>query len=137
MDYFSVRLDENEIKKISNLGLAHIGDGVFELLVRTWLCVHGGVRADEMHRATVARVSAPAQAAAAERILPLLTERELAVFHRGRNTKVNSVPKRASHREYHEATALEALFGYLYLTGEHDRINELFARMMEETDHAS
>ncbi|MBQ8974756.1 MAG: ribonuclease III, partial [Oscillospiraceae bacterium] len=67
MDYFSVRFEERDINAISNLGLAHIGDGVYELLVRTWLCVHGGVRARDMHKKTVAHVSAAAQAQAAER----------------------------------------------------------------------
>ena len=137
MDCFSVKLDEQAVGRISNLGLAHIGDGVYELLVRTWLCLHGGVNARILHRETVRRVAAPAQAEAAARIAPLLTAAEADVFRRGRNTKVNSVPQHATLEQYHAATGLEALFGYLYLTGRHGRIDELFSAIMEVTDDAS
>ena len=75
---------------------------------------------------------APAQAQRAERILPRLTEEELAVFRRGRNAQVHSIPQHASRGQYAEATALEALFGYLYLQGRQERINQLFLWMMEE-----
>ena len=73
-----------------------------------------------------------AQAAALERILPLLSEEELAVYRRGRNTRVHSVPKNAEIGAYHAATGLECLFGWLYLSGRHARVNELFARITEE-----
>lgn len=130
-DYFSAKLNENDIKQISNLGLAHIGDAVYELLVRTRLCLHGGVSNKKMHQATVARVSAVAQAKAVEKILPHLTETELEVYRRGRNAKVNSVPNRATLEQYHAATGLEALFGFIYLSGDHERINTLFALIMD------
>jgi ribonuclease-3 family protein len=107
---------------------------VYELLVRSWLCVHGKATSKGLHRATVAYVKAPAQAAAMRKLLPLLTEEELAVHHRARNAKVNSIPQNASRGEYMQATALEALFGYLYLNGRKDRINELFAAVMEEAE---
>ena len=75
---------------------------------------------------------APAQAAAAEKILPQLTEEEQAVFRRGRNANVHSIPQNASRAQYQQATALEALMGWLYLRGEKDRVEELFAVMMGE-----
>ena len=82
-------------------------------------------------------VRAQAQARRGERILPLLTEEELAVYRRGRNAHVNTVPHSASRSDYLKATALECLFGWLYLRGERERINRLFAIMMEEDDHAA
>jgi ribonuclease-3 family protein len=79
-----------------------------------------------MHREAVGRVSARAQAQAAARLLPALDAFEAAVFKRGRNARVNSPPRGAAQREYHAATGLEALFGFLYLKGEHGRLGELF-----------
>ena len=131
-EYFSVQLPDDEIRAISSIGLAHLGDAVFELLVRTYLCAHGKATGKGLHRATVELVRAPAQAERAERILPLLTEEETAVFRRGRNAHVNSIPHNASRAQYAEATALEALLGWLYLHGRKDRINELFHHMMAE-----
>lgn len=121
-----------QVNRISMLGLAHIGDGVYELLTRTYLCHKGVTAVQDMHRKTVAMVNAPAQAAAAEKLLPLLTEEELVVFKRGRNTRVNSVPQHAELAQYHAATGLEALFGWLYLQGETERINRLYAAITEE-----
>lgn len=131
-DYFDVVLKEDEIHSISSIGLAHLGDAVYELLVRSWLCAKGKATGKGLHRATVELVRAPAQAVRAQRILPELTEEEAGVFRRGRNANVHSVPQNASRSEYAEATALEAVFGWLYLHGRKDRISELFGRMMEE-----
>ena len=131
-DYFSIALPEDNIRAISSIGLAHIGDGVYELLVRTYLCAHGKATGKGLHRATVDLVRAPEQARRAQRILPLLTEAEQEVFRRGRNAHVHSIPQHASRAEYQQATALEALFGWLYLRGQRARINELFGCMMEE-----
>ena len=127
--------DEN-IGKISMLGLAHLGDAVFELMVRSWLCENGGATSKGLHRATVSYVSAPAQAKAMGKIMPMLTDEEAAVYKRGRNAKVNSVPSHASLEQYHAATGLEALFGYIYLRGDLPRLNVLFDSIMEE-HHAS
>ena len=126
-DYFHMQMTTAEIGSISNLGLAHLGDAVYELLVRTWLCKNGKATAKGLHKSTVAHVSAPAQARAMVQLLPHLTEGEEAIYRRGRNARVNAVPKQASHEEYHLATGLEALFGHLYLQGEVQRINKLFA----------
>lgn len=131
-DYFAIRLPADDIRAISSIGLAHMGDGVYELLVRTRLCAHGKATGKGLHRATVQLVCAPEQARRAQAILPLLTEEEQEVFRRGRNANVHSIPRHASRAEYQQATALEALFGWLYLSGQRERINELFNRMMEE-----
>lgn len=131
MNYFSIQLTKDEIRNISSIGLAHLGDAVFELLVRSYLCAHGKATGKGLHRATIELVCAPAQARFAEKILPQLTEEELATFRRGRNANVHSIPRHASRAEYQQATALEALIGWLYLQGEKDRINELFCMMLE------
>ena len=132
MDYFHLNQTADEIRAVSSLGLAHVGDGVYELMVRSWLCVHGKATNRGLHKATVKYVSAPAQAKATERILPLLTPEEAGVFRRGRNSSPHTVPRAASREEYQAATALEALFGWLWLRGQTGRLNELFEKMMEE-----
>ena len=131
-DYFNVNLSPDEIRGISSIGLAHLGDAVYELMVRTYLCSRGKATGKGLHRAAVELVCAPKQAALSEKILPLLTEEESVVFKRGRNANVTSLPAHASRSEYQQATALEALFGWLYLSGERERINALFCAMMEE-----
>ena len=137
MDYFKPGMTVPEINKISMLGLAHIGDGVYELLTRTMLCAKGHSSVAELHKLTVSYVKAPAQAKAAEKIMPLLTDDEKAVYKRGRNAKVNSVPHNADIGQYHAATGLEALFGWLYLRGFNDRISELFSIIVQETENAT
>ena len=136
-DYFNVHLPDDQIRAISSIGLAHLGDGVYELLVRTWLCAHGRATGKELHRAAVELVKAPAQAERAERILPLLSPEELTVYKRGRNAHVHTIPHSASRSDYLKATALECLLGDLYLRGQRERINELFAVMMEGEEDAS
>lgn len=131
-DYFHLEFSPENINTISNLGLAHLGDAVYELMVRSWLCLHGKATAKGLHRAAVRYVAAPAQAQRVEKIRSVLTQEELDVFRRGRNASPHSIPQNASREEYRTATALEALFGWLYLKGRNDRLNELFARMMEE-----
>ena len=133
-DYFHMELTPDELRAISSIGLAHVGDAVYEVLVRSWLCAQGKATGKGLHRATVELVCAPKQAELAEKILPVLTEEEQAVFKRGRNANVHTIPQHASRAQYAQATALEALFGWLYLQGEKERINELFGRMMEEQD---
>lgn len=130
--YFEIALSDDQLRGISSIGLAHMGDAVFEVLVRGWLCAHGKATGKGLHQATIRLVCAESQAAKAERILPVLTEEELAVFKRGRNAQVHSIPGHASRAQYGAATALEALLGWLYLKGQRDRIDELFGIMMEE-----
>lgn len=133
-DYFHLNAAPDTVRAISSLGLAHLGDGVFEVMVRSWLCLRGKARPRDLHRATVKYVAAPAQAAAIERLLPILTEQEADVYRRGRNTAPHSVPKAASRAQYQSATGLEALFGWLYLQGRTDRLNELFQCVMEPAE---
>ena len=130
-DYFQLNLPREEWMNVSSLGLAHLGDAVFELLVRSWVCMGGTAKIKELHKQTVRFVSAPAQAVLAEKILPMLTTEEADVFRRGRNAAPHSIPKAASRSQYQTATALESLFGWLWLQGRTQRINELFSAMME------
>ena len=122
----------DKYRDISVQGLAHIGDAVFELMIRTWLCDKGTSNAKNLHTGAVTYVSAKAQAAAAEKILPKLDEEETAIYKRGRNTHVSTIPKGSTHDEYHAATGLEALFGHLYLKGNTERLNELFSVIIKE-----
>lgn len=131
-DYFHLNVSQDSIQSISTLGLAHLGDGVYELMVRSWLCLRGKATSRGLHKATVHYVAAPAQASLTRKILPILTGEEADVFRRGRNSSPHTIPRAASREEYQTATALEALFGYLYLQGKTDRLNELFGLMMAE-----
>lgn len=133
-NYFCPQMELRDINNISMLGLAHIGDGVYELLTRTMLCSDGNKKVTELHKKSVAIVNAPAQAAAMERLMPHLTADELAIYKRGRNAKVNSVPQKADIGQYHAATGLEALFGWLYLQGRTERINDLYLVCVEDSD---
>ena len=132
MNYFEPHLTPDELRAISAIGLAHMGDAVYETLVRTWLCVHGKATGKELHRATVALVCAQKQAELAQRVLPQLTEEELAVYKRGRNANVHAMPRSATPAQYHAATGLECLMGWLYLRGDKQRAERLFHAMMEE-----
>ena len=137
MDGFFQERPVQDVNKIIMLGLAHVGDAVYELLYRSKLCTDGHTAVAEMHRMTVAFVRAEAQAEAAAKLLPVLTTEEASVYKRGRNAKVNSVPHNADIGQYHAATGLEALFGWLYLLGRTERINELFNIITGGTDNAS
>ena len=132
-DLFHLTMSPREINQISVLGLAHCGDAVFELLVRSFLCTAGKEAIGNLHRATVERVCAPAQARRVDRMLPLLSEQELTYYKRGRNANVHTMSRSATPAQYHSATGLECLMGYLYLKGDKNRAEELFRAMMEET----
>ena len=132
MQGFFPEMSVQEVNQIGMLSLAHVGDAVYELLVRSRLCADNHTAVTQLHRLTVSQVNAAAQAQAVEKILPLLTEEERGVYKRGRNTKVNSVPLHAEIAQYHAATGLEALFGWLYLLGRRERLEELFAHITEE-----
>ena len=126
-----MNLSRQEINAISNLGLAHMGDCVFEILCRAYLCAKGGKNVGNLHRDTINMVKASSQAVFADRLLPHLTEEELAWYRRGKNAHVHAVPKSCTPAEYAKATGLEALFGALYLSGQTNRLNELFKKGME------
>lgn len=132
MQGFVPEMSLQDVNKISMLGLAHVGDAVYELLFRSKLCREGHSSVTSLHKLTVRHVNAEAQAAAVEKLLPILTDEERDIYRRGRNAKVNSVPHHASIGQYHAATGLEALFGWLYLQGRVERVNELFGRITEE-----
>ena len=131
-NYFDLHFDIKEINAISNLGLAHIGDGVYELMCRSYLCCRGDKTVKNLHKDSVAMVKAPTQAKFAEKLLPYLTEQERDWFRRGKNAHSHAAPKSATPQEYARATGLETLFGALYLSGQTDRLNELFAIMVKE-----
>ena len=130
-NYFEMNLSRQEINAISNLGLAHMGDCVFEILCRAYLCARGGKNVGNLHRDTINMVKATSQAQFADKLLPYLNEEELAWYRRGKNSHVHAVPKSCTPAEYAKATGLEALFGALYLSGQTDRINALFKLVME------
>lgn len=133
-NYFQMNMERRQIDAISNLGLAHIGDGVYELMCRSYLCAKGDQTVRNLHRDSVALVKAPTQAKFAEKLLPHLSEEEQAYYRRGKNAHSRAAPKSATPQEYAKATGLETLFGALYLAGKLERLNELFAIMMEDTD---
>ena len=131
-NFFQLNFDGRQVNAMTNLALAHLGDGVYELLVRSYLCTRGDKTVLKLHNDTVSLVKATTQAALMDKILPLLTEEEQDYFRRGKNSHTHGAPKSASPKEYAKATGLECLFGALYLLGRTDRLNELFHLMMND-----
>ena len=125
-------MPKKEIDAISNIGLAHMGDCVYEILVRAHLCAQGRKTVQQLHQQTIQMVKATFQAKFVDKMLPILTEEELAYYRRGKNAHPHGVPKSATPAEYAKATGLEALFGYLFLSGQKDRANEIFQIVMKE-----
>ena len=128
---FEIQMTPEQVKSVTNLGLAHIGDGVYELLCRSYLVSKGGKTVLKLHKDTVELVKAPTQAKFADKIKPMLTEEEMDFFRRGKNAHTHAAPKSATPQEYAKATGFETLFGALYLLGRRDRLMELFAICME------
>ena len=129
---FALTFSKNRVNEMSSLGLAHVGDGVYELLCRSWLCLRGDHTVKNLHKDTIAMVNASRQAAFARKLLPLLTEEEQGFFRRGKNAHTHAAPKAATREEYALATGLEALFGALWLMGRTQRLEELFHAMLQE-----
>lgn len=129
---FQMNFTREQVNTISNLGLAHIGDGVYELMVRSYLCAKGDQTVKTLHKDSIRMVNAVTQAAVAEKILPLLTEEEQSYFRRGKNSHTHAAPKAATPQQYALATGLETLFGALYLYGRIERLNQLFRKGIEE-----
>ena len=127
-----MNMTKAEIDAISNLGLAHMGDCVYEMLVRAYLCGQGNKTVAQLHKQTITMVKATYQAAFVDKMLPLLNEEEMTHYRRGKNSHVHAVPKSATPAQYAKATGLEALFGYLFLSGQKDRANEIFNLVMQE-----
>lgn len=134
MDINSILSKEQipEINTLSPLTLAFIGDSVYEMFIRTKILSMGNRPANELHKIAVGYVKAKAQAQAAHKILDLLTDQELQIYRRGRNTNIHTVPKNADMADYRHATALEALVGYLYIKGEEDRLEEILNLAFDE-----
>lgn len=112
--------------------LAFLGDGVYGLMVREYLTVSGMCKADKLHDRNIEMVNATYQANASKMLLPYLSEDETRMFIRGRNTHTAHTPKNKSKSEYHAATGLEVLFGWLYINGKTDRLKALF-RLITQT----
>ena len=125
-------LTEKELRGYSSLGLAYIGDCIFELFVRTMVVTKGNDKANHYHQKTIGYVNAAAQTEMMEIIKPLLTDEEKAVFRRGKNAKSLSPAKNQSSHDYHIATGFEALMGYLYLSGQMERLEELIRICLSE-----
>lgn len=118
-------LTKKELQGYSSLGLAYIGDCIFELYIRTMIVTKGNDKANHYHKKTISYVNAAAQTEMMEKIKPLLNDEEKAVFRRGKNAKSPSPAKNQSLHDYHIATGFEALMGYLYLSGQMERLEEL------------
>lgn len=127
------QLTRTPADEYSPLTLAFVGDGVYDLLVREYLALQANRPVGELNRRKVALVKCEAQAQFAKELMPLLTEREQAVYKRGRNAAPKCTPKHGTVADYHSATGLECLFGYLRLNGEQERIEELFAQIVALT----
>lgn len=131
MNSFFKPLSQQQLADMPILSVAHVGDGVYELLARTHVAQTCAKSAEKMHRETVRLVSAEAQAEAARHLFPILSEDEVSCFMRGRNAHPKTVPKRITGGDYLYATALEALFGMLHLTGRQARISELWQQVVK------
>jgi ribonuclease-3 family protein len=125
-------LDDNKekINSLSSLALAFVGDAVFNLFIRTML-VGSGKKVKGLHKDSVKFVKASAQAEIIKKIEGFLSDKERSIFKTARNTKVNTIPKNADIMDYHYSTGFEALLGYLYLTGQNERLNKILIASYE------
>ena len=130
-NYFQMNFTPQQVNAMSNLALAHVGDGAYELMVRAFLACRGDKTVLKLHKDTVELVKAPTQAKFAGLLLPHLTEEEQGYYRRGKNAHTHAAPKSASPKEYQMATGLETLFGALFLLGRIDRLNDLFEMIKE------
>ena len=128
------QIEEQDIKTYSPLTLAYIGDGVFDLIIRSIVVGKGNTSANQLHRQTSKIVKAASQSAMVEKILPHLTKEEEAVYRRGRNAKSGTMAKNATMADYRRATGFEAVMGYLYLKNDFSRMIELVKIGMEESE---
>ena len=114
-----------DIRTYSPLALAYIGDGIFDLVIRSIVVGKGNTGANKLHQRTGQVVKASSQSAMIERLIPYLTEEELSIYKRGRNAKSPTMAKNATMSDYRRATGFEALMGYLYLDDKFERLVEL------------
>lgn len=125
-------MDEVDIRTYSPLTLAYIGDGIFDLVIRTLVVAKGNTSANQLHRTTSQIVKAHSQAMMVQALLDILTPEETDVYRRGRNAKSHTMAKNATVADYRNATGFEALMGYLYLTKQENRMMELISYGMEQ-----
>lgn len=125
-------LTPQEVRSYSALAFAYIGDSVYDLIIRTMITSRGNNRPNKYHQQVIQYVNANAQTRMMDRIKPLLTEEEKIMFRRGRNAKSISCAKNQSHHDYRIATGFETLIGYLYMTGQMERIMELLSVGLDE-----
>ena len=123
----NIPMTKNDANQLGTLVLAYIGDCVYELLSRERVVAMGNKPVAALHKMTVSIVRASAQSEAVNIIMEFLTDDEIAIYKRGRNSEVGHIPKNGNVGEYHRATGLETLFGYLYLIGDMDRVKELYS----------
>ena len=119
------KLEDRDIRTYSPLTLAYIGDGIYELVIRTILVKKGNCPVNQLHKKASGLVKAAAQSAMMEVLEPMLSEEEHSVYKRGRNAKSPTMAKHATMSDYRRATGFEALIGYLYLKEDFGRITEL------------
>jgi ribonuclease-3 family protein len=125
-------LEKNKLEQeVPVLALAFVGDSVYDTFIRSMLIEEGKVKPNLLHKRAIKYSQAKSQNVAFLKILPLLAEKEKQIAMRGRNVKVNTIPKSATVREYKNATGLEALIGYLYLAGEEDRLKEIMGQIVQ------
>ncbi len=136
-DDYMKKLTPQEVNLMSPLGLAYIGDCIYELITREHIVSNGNMPVAKLHQETVSIVCAAAQSAAVDIILNSLSEEELAIYKRGRNANGSHVPKNADPAQYRRATGLEALFGYLYLNRRYDRIQSLYEQIYDVTKNSA
>lgn len=128
------QLPEVDVATYSPLALAYIGDGIYDLIIRSIVVGRGNTKASKLHMTTSQLVKAHAQSEMMRVIEPVLTEHEEEIFHRGRNAKSPTMAKNATMTDYRRATGFEALMGYLYLTDQTERIFELVELGLESYD---
>lgn len=131
---FHEKISHAQAAGLSPLVLAFVGDGVQTLYVRSKFALLSGCKTGELHRLTSMQVKATAQAEKVEKILHLLTEEEQAVYRRARNSKTATSAKNAAIGDYRKASGFEALIGFLYLTGDHDRLNFILEKADESVE---
>lgn len=124
--------DKCEAKRLNPQVLAFVGDAVYTLFIRHKMASEHNLKSGELHKLTTEYVKASGQSDLSIKLMPLLSEEEVEVFKRGRNYKTNSVSKNGKVTDYKRATGFEALVGYLYLSGDYDRINQLFEEITHE-----
>ena len=121
----ALQLEPIDVCSYSPLALAYMGDAVYEVLIRTRVMNRGSMQVNKMHKKSASLVKAEAQARMIQALQEELTEEETAVYKRGRNAHSATSAKNASIRDYRMATGFEALVGYLYLTGQYERLLKL------------